>query len=85
MANWIKFDGGAGHQHEIRKSLNYYGCLMKLKDGSEHRLTGEHREKYIKNENIDAFLICEPHPHRDMIIEWANTCRPVWVRYPKET
>jgi hypothetical protein len=36
--------------------------------------------KHKDNNDIDSFLICEPHPHRDMIIEWANTGKPVYYR-----
>jgi hypothetical protein len=69
MANWIKFDGSEEHKRIIR--LNE--VIFKLKDGGEN--------KYAPLSNVDSFLICEPHPHRDMIIEWANTGRPVYVKY----
>jgi hypothetical protein len=69
MANWIKFDGSEEHKSLLREKDSIFKC----KDGTT-------RNSAFFDE-IDSFLICEPHPHRDMIIEWANTGRPVYVKY----
>jgi hypothetical protein len=68
MVNWIKFDGSEEHKNLMRAN----DCKIRLKKGGE-----VDRALF---DDIDSFLICEPHPHRDMIIEWANTGRPVFQK-----
>jgi hypothetical protein len=78
MAEWIKFDDSKEHRLKLERRNNG-NVLVKFKNG-DTQMGGA-----FSYDHVDSFLICEPHPHRDMIIEWANTGRPVWVRYPKET
>jgi hypothetical protein len=69
MAEWIKFDGSEEHKKMMHEA-ELGSLLLKRKVGAD--------QNSVAYDAIDSFLICEPHPHRDMIIEWANTGRPVY-------
>jgi hypothetical protein len=70
MANWIKFDGSEDHKRLMHTNIKNLRVIHKQGAGKNSSLFAD----------VESFLIGEPHPHRDMIIEWANTGRPVWVK-----
>jgi hypothetical protein len=73
-AVWKKFDGSEEHKEMMRKAFNGWEC--RLHDGRQYRnLPAAVNPPY---DEIDEFLIYDPHPHKDMIIEWANTGKPVY-------
>lgn len=53
------------------------GIMFRDKDGNESSINN------LVNRDVSQtiwteYLICEPHPHAEMIIEWAKTGRPVY-------
>lgn len=73
-AVWKKFDGSEEHKDMMRNSVHGWEC--KLKNGNVLKNLLNYR--HIPFSAIYEFLIYDPHPHKDMIIEWANTGKPVY-------
>jgi hypothetical protein len=80
MTQWKNFTGS---EEQISEVLN-------AKDGAKLRycmVNGDFDSKkifvsdlikHLGNKSISEYLICQPHPHADMIIEWARTGRQVF-------
>jgi hypothetical protein len=77
MAEWMKFDGS--EEHGLRVLSTESMVKIRTTNGQEVNIK-DFLLSDFRREDIYSFLICEPHPHRDMIIEWANTGRPVYVK-----
>lgn len=79
MSEWIKFDGRDEHIAEIKNNRNGYivrGTNLSNRIRVAFDLSG------IDTDNFE-YLICNPHPLADMIIRWAQTGQPVWVKAPE--
>lgn len=83
MTEWKKYEGTDEQIAEIHNSEN--GFIVRSHDG---------RESYINHINIHwtskriinylstatHYLICNPHPLKDMISRQAQTGQPVWIK-----
>ena len=71
MSNWVKFSGSPffANYHEN-------GIIFKYKDGSESHIM--YSIEGVSLSQVTHYLICKPHPHREMIKRWADTGQPVY-------
>ena len=81
-AQWKKFDGS---DDQIREILNAKdGVIFNYVTGEEdHQIYSPEKDKYhlwnrFETKAIDEYMLCNPHPHADMIIEWARTGMEVY-------
>lgn len=81
MAEWVKFYGSEEQLKMMSESKN--GWIWRDNLGKTQRgiCSGTPFGTRVFNK-IDSFLICEPNPHVNMIIEWARTGRPVYAKHP---
>lgn len=90
MPEWVKFDGSeeqlemmrtAEHGFKIKYKNNIVGnqdeSSIIIANGLQHAVLN-HVTQSSTGATVTHFLICEPHPHAEMIIEWARTGRPVY-------
>ena len=70
--------------------LFQYGYIVRYDNGEESTILHDDaitttcfRIASGKNYHVTDYLICNPHPMLDMIIRWADTGQPVWIR-PKD-
>lgn len=74
MAEWKKFTGSEEQKTMLRNAVNGWAC--KQHSGNEiHNLP---QVKCVPFDEIDEFMIYEPHPHAEMIHRWADTGQPVY-------
>ena len=78
MAEWLKFDGSEEHKSMLRGAINGWACKQK---NSGNEIKNLPQVKCVPFDEIDEFMIYEPNPHAEMIIEWARTGRPVYRKY----
>ena len=79
-AQWKKFTGS---EEQIREILNAKdGAKLRycMVDGDfdSKKIFVSDLTKHLGNKSISEYLICQPHPHAEMIIEWARTGREVY-------
>lgn len=77
-AHWVKYDGSDEQIAEIKS--NTHGYIVRDDLGM---LSNRVRVSFdLEGISILPFeyLICSPHPHADMICQWARTGQPVWWR-----
>lgn len=77
MAEWVKFYGSEEQLKMMSESKN--GWIWRDNLGKTQRgiCSGTPFGTSVFNK-IDSFLICEPHPHAEMIHRWADTGQPVY-------
>lgn len=89
MSEWIKYTGSDEQIAEIVASRN--GVKLRYVNGNESSLMirpatewqdHSHVQDCIKDNLIDYYLICNPHPLADMICQQARTGQEVWVLEP---
>ncbi|SFI31658.1 hypothetical protein [Nitrosomonas sp. Nm34] len=80
MSTWKKFTGSEEQLSEIKESK--HGWIVKWKDGTLSSIfddDGENHDFHLVNfYEVAEYMICQPHPHSEMIIEWARTGREVY-------
>lgn len=79
MAEWIKYENCNECKNEILEAAKKGFVIIEHKDGTESRLTGDITDP-VWFEDIRYYLICEPHPHCELIVEWARTGKPVYFK-----
>lgn len=79
MAEWKKFTGSDDQLKEMKEAE--HGWVIRYKDGNEsHIHYGSFNVVFKLLHEPDWYLICEPHPHAEMIHRWVDTGQPVYER-----
>jgi hypothetical protein len=79
MSEWKKFTGSSEQISEILNAKN--GVRYRKCDGKIWQANSAESLQSLINytkHQIEEYLICQPHPHAEMIIEWARTGREVY-------
>ncbi|AKH38334.1 MULTISPECIES: hypothetical protein [Nitrosomonas] len=83
MPAWKKFTGSEEQIIEMKTSKE--GFKICTKAGTESNIwkaydvfSEQRVDALLKGNEIDVYMICQPHPHAEMIIEWARTGRDVY-------
>lgn len=77
MAEWKKFTGSDDQLKEMKEAE--HGWVIRYKDGNESPIHyGSFNVVFKLLHEPDWYLICEPHPHAEMIKRWADTGQPVY-------
>lgn len=75
MTEWEEYTGSGEQIKELNQAIRGgYGVLLGYGEKTKLIYTGLYRHKF------DRYLICKPHPRRDMIKRQADTGQPVWVK-----
>lgn len=79
MAEWKTFWGSEEQLSEIKSAEN--GWIIRFNDGAESAVcSNDLNPKLIAI--VPNYLICNPHPHAEMIKRWADTGQPVYIKNP---
>ena len=82
MAKWVEYTGSDEQIREIKANTHGYmvrnippitGFILSPRIRYAFELSGISEVKF-------EYLICQPHPHADIIKIWADTGCEVWVR-----
>lgn len=82
-AQWVAYTGSDEQIAEMKKAND--GYLLRCNDGidvpyNEYEYLHENHKEVVTH-----YLICNPHPLADMIIQQARTGQPVYVKVLRET
>lgn len=85
MAEWIEYTGSEEQIDEIKAAVT--GVIFEYVGGIGYDDSPLYyaTNAYIINNRINTrsirkYLICNPHPYKDMIVSFANTGQPVYWR-----
>ena len=79
MAEWKEYTGSDEQIAEMVNAQHGYTLLFNDAYQSEIYMLN-HPGRYVNEPAIMKYLICNPHPRRDMIKRQADTGQPVWVK-----
>lgn len=77
MSEWIKYDGKDEQIAEIKNCKD--GYIKRFSGGMESMIL-DADDPINFMEVPTHYLICNPHPLKEMIIRQAQTGQPVWCR-----
>jgi hypothetical protein len=79
MVDWEKFTGSEEQISEIDNAKQGYKLRYQTITNPGRAWESEILyHKLLLASNITQYLICQPNPHAEMIIEWAKTGRKVY-------
>lgn len=79
MTEWKEYTGSDEQDKEMENSKHGY-ILNPVRIGETEIRHGNPLYQF-NTMGIKSYLICNPHPLKDMIIRQTQTGQPVWVRY----
>jgi len=85
MSEWKEYNGSDEQIAEMMDAKS--GVVLRNENLTEYLINLHHMDYELAKFAIEtrftcSYLICNPHPHADMICKQARTGQPVWVRIP---
>lgn len=85
MSEWIEYTGSDEQIAEMQDAVENGFMLNSTKAAGVFKggdfMSSSHLFGYLEYCEATHYLICEPHPHADIIKIWADTGCPVWVKH----
>lgn len=88
MSKWVEYNGSDEQINELRISCQNDGLIYrdKLINGKfSEQVAVQHTLEFLKH-SVSPYqcLICKRHEYIHMIMQWARTGQPVWVKIGTE-